>query len=98
MQKQVVGQRVGTGGTVAGLFGDEIMCCNQLPGDSWRWRHDDEIKLCIVKICNDSKIRAEAEVFGRFRDLIPAELTQPAPFFNCPALNEDFGLVERGPA
>ena len=70
--KQVVGQRVGTGG----LFGDEIMCCKQLLGDSWRWRHD-EIKLYIVKICNDSKIRAEAEVFGRFRDLIPAELTQP---------------------
>ena len=22
----------------------------------------------------------------------------PAPFFNCPAQNEDFGLVERGPA
>ena len=61
---------------MAGQFGDKIMCCNQLPGDSWRWRHD-EIKLCIVKICNDSKIRAEAEVFGRFRDLIPAELTQP---------------------
>ena len=32
--KHVVGQRVGTGDTVAGLFGKEIMCCNQLPGDS----------------------------------------------------------------
>ena len=26
-------------------------------------------------MCNDSKIRADAEVFGLFRDLIPAELT-----------------------
>ena len=30
--KGVVGQRVGTRGAVAGQFGDEIMCCNQLPG------------------------------------------------------------------
>ena len=28
-----------------------------------------------MKMCNDSKIRADAEVFGLFRDLIPAELT-----------------------
>ena len=72
--KGVLGQRVGTQGAIAGPFGDEIMCCNQLPGDSWRWRHD-EVKLCIMKMCNDSKIRADAEVFGLFRDLIPAELT-----------------------
>ena len=38
-----------------------------------RWRHDD-IKLCIINICNDSKVRAEAEVFGRFRDLLPPHL------------------------
>ena len=65
---------MGTQGAVASPFGDEIMCCNQLPGDSWRWRHDD-VKLCIMKMCNESKIRADAEVFGLFRDLIPAELT-----------------------
>ena len=35
--------------------------CAHLPGDSWRWRHD-EIKLCIVNLCNQSKVRAEAEV------------------------------------
>ena len=46
-----------------------------LPGDSWRWRHD-AVKLCIINICNDSKIRADAEVFGLFRDLIPPELVQ----------------------
>ena len=72
--KGVLGQRVGTQGATAGPFGDEIMCCNQVPGDSWRWRHD-EVKLCIMKMCNDSKIRADAEVFGLFRDLLPAELT-----------------------
>ena len=72
--KEVVGKRVGAGGAVAGPFGDEIMCA-QLPGDSWRWRHD-AVKLCIINICNDSKIRADAEVFGLFRDLIPPELVQ----------------------
>ena len=61
-------------GAVAGPFGDELMCA-QLPGDSWRWRHD-EVKLCLMNICNDSKIRADAEVFGLFRDLIPPELVQ----------------------
>ena len=70
--KAVVGQRVGAGGAVASPFGDEVMCAH-LPGDSWRWRHDD-IKLCIINICNDSKVRAEAEVFGRFRDLLPPHL------------------------
>ena len=72
--KEVVGQRVGARGAVAGHFGDELMCA-QLPGDSWRWRHDD-IKLCIVNICNESKVRAEAEVFGRFRDLLPPHLME----------------------
>ena len=49
--------------------------CAHLVGDSWRWRHD-EIKLCIVNMCNESKVRAEAEVFGRFRDLLPPHLFQ----------------------
>lgn len=33
------------------------------------------MKPCLSIIYNDSKIRADAEVFGLFRDLIPAELT-----------------------
>ena len=70
--KEVVGQRLGAGGAVAGPFGDELMCAH-LVGDSWRWRHD-EIKLCIVNMCNESKVRAEAEVFGQFRDLLPPHL------------------------
>ena len=70
--KEVVGQRLGATGARAGPFGDEIMCAH-LVGDSWRWRHD-EIKLCIVNMCNESKVRAEAEVFGRFRDLLPPHL------------------------
>merc|ERR1711940_418399 len=72
--KEVVGKRVGPGGAVVGPHGDEIMCAH-LPGDSWRWRHD-AVKLCIINICNDNKIRADAEVFGLFRDLIPPEVFQ----------------------
>ena len=30
----------------------------------------------LINICNDSKIRADAEVFGLFRDLIPPEAFQ----------------------
>ena len=69
----IVGQPVGPKAVPAGLFGDEIMCAT-LPGDSWRWRHDN-LKECLMSICNESKIRADAEVFGLFRDLIPAEMT-----------------------
>ena len=51
----------------------DYVSCAHLVGDSWRWRHD-EIKLCIVNMCNESKVRAEAEVFGQFRDLLPPHL------------------------
>ena len=70
----VVGQPVGPKAVPAGLFGDEIMCAT-LPGDSWRWRHDS-LKECLMSICNESIIRTDAELFGLFRDLIPAELTR----------------------
>ena len=48
--------------------------CAALPGDSWRWRHD-ELKTCLMSLCNTySRIRCDAEVFGLFRDLLPAHL------------------------
>ena len=58
---------------MVGPFADELMCA-QLPGDSGRWQHD-AVKLCIIYLCNEAKIRCDAEVFGLFWDLIPAELT-----------------------
>ena len=48
--------------------------CAILPGDSWRERHDC-LKLCLMNLCNEAKIPADAEVFGLFRHLIPAELS-----------------------
>ena len=71
--REIVGQPVGPKRVAARAFGDEVMTAT-LPGDSWRWRHD-ALKLCLMNICNESMIRADAEVFGLFRDLIPAELT-----------------------
>ena len=72
--QKIVGQPVGARGATVGLFGDDVMT-STLPGDSWRWRHDN-LKVTLMSICNESMIRANAEVFGLFRDLIPAELTQ----------------------
>ena len=72
--QEIVGQPVGARGARVGLFGDEVMTAT-LPGDSWRWRHDN-LKVTLMSICNESMIRTDAEVFGLFRDLIPAELTR----------------------
>jgi hypothetical protein len=68
----VLGQPVGTDGQVVGPYGDEVMCA-KLPQDTWRWRHDS-LKLCLMNLCREAKIPADAEVFGLFRDLVPAEL------------------------
>ena len=68
--KAILGQPV-IGQQPAGPFGDEVMCAT-LPGDSWRTRHDS-LKTCLMNIVEDAKVPAEAEVFGLFRHLIPAE-------------------------
>ena len=64
--KQVVGQRVGTGGAVASLVTGFCAVTSYLetPGGGGMTR--SSCTVYIVKICNDSKIRAEAEVFGPF--------------------------------
>ena len=67
-------QPVGARGANIGLFGDEVKT-STLPGDTWRWRQDN-LKVTLMSICNESMIRAHAEVFGLFRHLIPAELTK----------------------
>ena len=35
-----VGKRVGGRGEVIDKFGDVVMCCKEICGDSWRRRHD----------------------------------------------------------
>ena len=71
--QSILGQSVGTRGAVVGPFADELMTAH-LPQDTWRTRHDS-LKIAIVNMCNEARVPIDCEVFGLFRDLIPAELT-----------------------
>jgi hypothetical protein len=53
-------------------FGDNILSVSNIPGDHCRIRHDS-IKMVLNSFCLTSNIRAECEVYGEFRDLIPVE-------------------------
>ena len=66
-----VGKPLGRRGEVIDNFGDAIMNCSDLPGDSWRHRHDTG-KMAITSECNDSKLPVDCEVYGLFADLLPA--------------------------
>ena len=66
----VVGQPVGQEGAVVDAFGDNVLCA-KLPFDTWRHKHDD-IKVALVERANHAHIECDAEVFGLFRDLVPA--------------------------
>ena len=65
-----VGQPVGPRGERVDVFGDSIMCA-ALPFDSWRHWHDD-CKVSIMERASHAKLEMDAEVFGLFRDLVPA--------------------------
>ena len=65
------------------MFGDSLMSVSNIPGDKFRARHDT-VKTVLNSFCLTSGLRAECEVFGIFRDIIPVE-----------ALSEAEGL-ERG--
>ena len=67
-----VGKNTVRGGAVVDKFGDAIMCCKHLPGDTWRARHDTG-KLAIVSECIAAKVVHDCEVYGLFADLIPAQ-------------------------
>ena len=47
------------------------MNCNDLPGDSWRHRHDS-VKTAILTECIQSGLPTDCEVYGLFADLIPS--------------------------
>ena len=67
-----VGQPVGPRGATVDPFGDSIMCAT-LPFDTWRHRHDDD-KVAIMEIASHAKVEMDAEIFGLFRDLVPAAM------------------------
>ena len=66
-----VGKNTVRGGAVIDHFGDAVMCCKHLPGDTWRHRHDTG-KLAIVYECLNAGLVHDCEVYGLFADLIPA--------------------------
>ena len=53
-------------------YGDNIMSVSNIPGDLFRVRHDT-VKTVLNSFCMTSSIRAECEVYGIFRDLIPVQ-------------------------
>ena len=68
-----VGRTTVRGGVVIDKFGDAIMNCKHLPGDTWRARHDTG-KLAIVDECLHSGLVHDCEVYRIFADLIPAQV------------------------
>ena len=70
-----VGKPVGTKGQVIDKFGDAVLCCGEIPGDSWRHRHDT-VKMAIYQEACLSKVPADCEVYGLFGDLLPAALLE----------------------
>ena len=68
--QQKVGTPLGQHGLVIDCFGDNLKLVTNIPGDSFRHRLD-KVKTVLNSFCLSSNIRAECEVFGSFKDLIP---------------------------
>ena len=64
-----VGERIGR--STVDLYGDKVMAA-QLPGDTWRIRHDT-IKIELNRLMLWCSMRSTCEVFGLFSHLIPQE-------------------------
>ena len=52
-------------------FGDVVMSAT-LCHDTWRTRHSDIMRAITAK-AREARLEVETEVFGLFRDIIPAE-------------------------
>ena len=69
------GRPVGTKGAVIDRFGDAVMCCQEICGDTWRRRHD-AVKQHITSEAALAGVPLDCEVFGKFSDLLPAVLLE----------------------
>ena len=70
-----VGQPVGQRGERIDKFGDNVVNCHIIFGDTWRHRHDN-IKQHIVAEAVLSGIHVDCEVYRLFSDLLPAALQE----------------------
>ena len=75
------GALLGQHGLLVDSFGDNLMSVTNIHGDRFMLRHD-ETKTLLNRVC---LVRAECEVFGAFRDLIPVD-----------ALKQGEGELQRG--
>ena len=67
-----VGEPLGMRGLTIDPYGDNILSVSNIPGGCMTARHD-LVKTTISSLCLDSGLRADCEVFGVFRDLIPED-------------------------
>ena len=67
-----VGKNTVRGGALIDHYGDTVMNCKHLPGDTWRQRHDTG-RLAIVNECVNAGLVHDCEVIGLFADLIPSQ-------------------------
>ena len=67
-----VGEPLGQRGLLVDPYGDNVLSVANVPGGSFTARHD-LVKTCINTLCIDAGLRAECDVFGLFRDLLPVE-------------------------
>ena len=70
-----VGKALGQDGLRVDPFGDNVLSVKNIPGGSFTARHDAS-KMVINSIILDSGLRADCEVYGEFRDLIPVEAVE----------------------
>ena len=64
-----VGKTVGRKGITIDMYGDAVMNCDDLTGDTWR---HDTVKTAIVSECLDAKLPHDCEVYGLFANLLSA--------------------------
>ena len=70
-----LGKTIGRTRVEIDQFGDAVMNCHEIVGDSWRRRHDG-LKNQLVAEAVLSGIPVDCEVYGLFSNLLPAELEQ----------------------
>ena len=71
----LVGKKVGRNKEVIDKFGDAIMNCTDIYGDTYRTRHD-RIKQHVMSEAMLSGVFVDCEVYGQFSDLLPASLEE----------------------
>ena len=70
-----VGKPVGKKGNKIDKFGDSVLNCQDIFGDTWRHRHDN-VKQHIVSEAIHAGVHVDCEVYGLFSDLLPASIQE----------------------